>query len=56
MALSKFGLLNVPVPELLHVDELAFPPIEPDSVYVLPAQILADGPELAVAAGLTVTT
>jgi hypothetical protein len=55
MAASRESLLNVPVPEVVQRDEMALPPLEPDTAYVLPAQIVASAPALQVAAGWAAT-
>ena len=54
-AVAEVAELKVPVPEVVHVKLAALPPIEPAKVYVLPAQIVAAEPALAVAAALIVT-
>lgn len=56
MAPNKAALLNVPEPEVDHVEETALPPITPAKVYVPPEQIVALLPAAAVAAGLMVIT
>jgi len=52
---SNVALLNVPVPEVDHVDEVALPPLVPFNVYVLPEQIAAFVPALTVAAAFMVS-
>ena len=56
MALSRVALSNVPVPELAQKELVALAPLIPASVYVLPAQMVASGPALAVVPGLIVKT
>ncbi len=51
MATSK-----VPVPDVVHVDEVALPPRDPESVCVVPEQIVASLPAFVVATGLIVKT
>ncbi len=40
---------NVPVPEVVHVDDVALPPRVPASVCVLPEQIVASLPAVVMA-------
>ena len=54
-ALTSEALLNVPVPEVVQVEEVAAPPLEPASVVVLPAQMVTLAPALTVAIGLIVS-
>ena len=53
---SSVVSLKVPVPEVVHAEEVALPPLVPASVYVLPWQIAASAPAFAVAALLIVST
>ena len=50
------GSSKVPSPLLVHVKDPDPPPIEPESVYDTPAQIVASSPAFAVAAGFIVNT
>src|SRR5688500_3209224 len=47
-------LLNIPSPEVIHVMEVAAPPIVASSVTVLPKQTVCGAPASTVAAGFTV--
>src|SRR6188768_1576211 len=49
VALSNVALLNVPIPEVVHVEDVALPPRIPESVKVLPAQMVASIPAFVVA-------
>jgi len=49
-AFNKVALLKLPVPEVDQAEEAALPPLEPFNKYVLPSQIVASEPALAVAA------
>jgi hypothetical protein len=55
-AVSDVALLNVPVPEVVHVELVAPPPIEPAIVNVVPEQMVASIPAFAVAGLLIVNT
>jgi len=52
--LIAITLLNVPVPDVVHVDEVALPLREPESACVLPEQIVALLPAFTIAAALIV--
>ena len=52
-AVADVASLNVPVPEVVQVKELAPPPIAPDNVLVSELQIVESVPALAVACGFT---
>jgi hypothetical protein len=54
IAPNRATLLNVPVPDVDQVEEVALPPITPAKVNVLPEQIVAFEPADAVAAWLMV--
>ena len=47
---------NVPVPEVVHKEEVADPPIDPSVANVDPSQIVAAAPAEVVAIGLMVKT
>jgi len=55
VAVSNAALSNVPVPEVVHTEEVALPPIEPESRYVLPEQMIASAPPFTVPADCDVT-
>ncbi len=46
----------MPVPEVVHVEEVALPPVVPDKVKLLPAQIVSFAPAFTVATGFIVNT
>ena len=48
---KELVLLNMPLPEVVHVKEVALPPPTPDSNWVLPEQIVKSIPALTVAEG-----
>jgi uncharacterized protein with FMN-binding domain len=48
------ALAKVPVPEVVQVEDVALPPMDPLRVAVLPEQIVCADPAAAVAAGLIV--
>ena len=54
--MSDVASLNVPVPDVVQVEEVALPPRVPDKVCVEPEQMVASMPALTVAAGLIVNT
>ena len=54
-ALTSVALLKVPVPEVVHVDEVALPPRLPASVKVVPEHMDASTPAFTVAPGLIVS-
>ena len=54
MAAKSDASLKIPVPEVVHVELTALPPLVPERVYVLPWQMTASAPALAVAARLMV--
>jgi hypothetical protein len=56
VAVADVELLNDPDPDVVHVNDVAPPPIEPPRVKVLPAQIVPSIPAFAVAALLMVRT
>ena len=55
-AVSKVASSNVPVPDVVHKDDVALPPLVPDNVCVFPEQIFASDPALTVAAWFIVKT
>jgi hypothetical protein len=55
-AVADVLLLNVPVPDVVHVNVDAPPPTAPFKVYVLPEHIVASAPAFAVAAGFIVSS
>ena len=56
IGVSDEVLLKVPVPEVNQVEEVALPPRVPESVCVVPEQMVASFPALTVAEGLMVIT
>ena len=52
MAVRDAALSNIPVPDVVHVEEVALPPRVPESVWLVPEQIVASVPALTVAAAL----
>ena len=53
MAVGELALLNIPVPEVIHVIEVAPPPNVPPSVTAAPLQEVLSVPASTVAAALT---
>ena len=55
-AVSDVALSKVPVPDVVHVDETALPPIVPDNEFVFPEHMTTSAPAFAVAARLMFNT